>query len=232
MKLTEKDRALIENYSKITSGLLFKKGKYQKTKNIRNTCYSAAEFDFDCPQDFAIFDLKRFLDVLSLFKDPDLEFDEKHVVICEADNKKKRIKYLYTNPEYIKTTVEKNVEVNINDSLFSFDLPKDLLSQILKAVSMLGHTKIIFENKDGNLWLKSAGDHSGDSSSEVSVEGLNFDLGPTDVGDFVYILDTYCIYAIPGDYTMAIMEKFFIMQHKESDLLYIMPFNKDSKTIK
>ena len=92
------------------------------------------------PQDFAIYEVNRFLGAASLLDDPDFEFGEKSVKI---GNSKYSLDYVYCDPSMIVTPPEKNITVP--DPEVRFTLTQDTLSQLLKAGNVLGTPEIVVE---------------------------------------------------------------------------------------
>ena len=71
------------------------------------------------PKEFAIYDLNEFLSALSLFGNPDLDFQENHVVITEDKTKSRSLKYFYSDPSVI-VSPSKDVQMPKSEVSFEF----------------------------------------------------------------------------------------------------------------
>ena len=72
---------VLKNYAEINQSLLFKQGSQLKTVNEQTNVLSKCTVNETFPQEFAIYDLNKFLGVLSLFSEPDMNFSDNSVSI-------------------------------------------------------------------------------------------------------------------------------------------------------
>ena len=70
MNLSEKTFNLLKNFSTINQSILFKKGNTLRTMSVMKNILAEADIEENIPQDFAIYDLVRFLNGISLFEEP------------------------------------------------------------------------------------------------------------------------------------------------------------------
>ena len=107
-----------KHFSTINSNILVRPGNVLKTispvKNVMSESVVAEDFDVE----FGIWDLNKFLGTVSLFIDPDFEFNDKYVLIRD-DSRKSEVKYYYSEPRLL-TTVNKSIEMP--DPVVKFDL--------------------------------------------------------------------------------------------------------------
>jgi hypothetical protein len=88
----------------------------------------------DFQSDFGIYDLNNFLGVLSLCKDPDIEFDEKNILI-KGFGGKSQIKYRKAAKEMILVPPEKSINMGIVDIHFS--LSAEEIAWVTRVASTL-----------------------------------------------------------------------------------------------
>ena len=81
MKFTNNTIALLKNFSAINTNLQFTTGNVIKTISPQKNILARAEVEEDFPQDFAIYDLNKFLGAISLFDKPEIEVDETKLLI-------------------------------------------------------------------------------------------------------------------------------------------------------
>ena len=81
MKVSDRTTNLLKNYANINQSIEFREGKLLKTVSPLNTILASVEVEEEFPKTFPIYELNRFLGTLSLFNDPELNFDENGVSI-------------------------------------------------------------------------------------------------------------------------------------------------------
>ena len=80
MKLSSQTINVLKNYASINQGIVFKKGNVVSTMSAQKNILSEATIPDEFPQGFGVYDLNNFLSVISLNKDPEIEFDEKNEI--------------------------------------------------------------------------------------------------------------------------------------------------------
>ena len=131
MKLSDRTVTILKNFSLINQSLLFKKGSVLTTISTGRSILAKAKIAEKFPQDFAIYDLSRFLGVLSLFEEPDIKF-EKDWLVIEANNHS--VKYIYASQEMIDSPSK---DVSIDNFEIKFTLIERNLSALMKAAAMM-----------------------------------------------------------------------------------------------
>ena len=81
MKLSAKTLQVLKNFSTINPSIMFESGNVLSTISPQKSIMAKAKIDESVETNFGIFDLNRFLGVLSLFNDPNLSFHENFVKI-------------------------------------------------------------------------------------------------------------------------------------------------------
>ena len=121
MKLSEKTVNLLKNFASINQSILFKRGDSLRTMSVMKNILAEADISEEIPQDFAIYDLVQFLNGISLYGDPELDFgNESYVTI--RDGKNHRTKYFFADPSVIVTPPEKTLTLPTEDVCFTLDL--------------------------------------------------------------------------------------------------------------
>ena len=114
MKLSDSTVNLLKNFSNINQSILFKQGKSLRTISVMKNILAEATIDEDLPKDFGIYDLNQFLNGLSLYQNPDLDFlNDGYVVIKEG---KSRSKYFFADPSVIVSPPEKSISLPVKMS--------------------------------------------------------------------------------------------------------------------
>lgn len=131
MKLSNETLTVLKNYSIINPNCVVKPGNVLKTISSGNNIYSQIQIQETFDKEFGIYDLGKFLATLSLFKNPELTFTDKKVVISDGNAK---IDYFYSETSLLKVppSAFKMPEVD-----FSFELKSKDLSELNKAGAVL-----------------------------------------------------------------------------------------------
>lgn len=213
MKLTEKTRKILDNFASISNSLLIVPGSKQKTMNVHKTLLADAIFEEDFPVEFGIYDLQKFLALVSLFKDPELTFNSNSVTFTEGANK---ATYTFCEPKLIKSP-PKNRDLTLNNVQVAFELTAEVFSKLQKAAKVLSNQDLVLEG-DGTkvlLTVKNNKDSSADTFMEI--------VGDTS-DTFVYSFDIDALKIIPSTYDVQIDDnKIAKFTSKETQLVYWVP---------
>ena len=98
MKLSKDTIEVLKNFYDINQSIVVKKGNKLKTVNTLKNILAHATVKEDFSKDFAIYDLSKFLGLLSALEDPELEFNEKYVTVL---SKLQKTNYRYVDIDYV-----------------------------------------------------------------------------------------------------------------------------------
>lgn len=213
MKLSNETIEILKNFSTINQSLSFKKGKTLSTISSLKTVLAVAEVAETFPEEFAIYDLNKFLAKLSLYKGCDLEFDTDKVRFVSEDGK--RSDYIkYCSTKVIVTPPEKKLSVGTPDC--SFDLSHDDLEWQRKSAGISGSPNFVFKSDGEKIYLVST-DLKDDSS----------DLSKTEIADgdgetkFEVVMKVENFKVIDGSYKVEISKRGLAkFTHKEKNIEY------------
>ena len=199
MKLSKHTLNMLKNFSDINMSIEIKEGNILRTVSVQKNILAQAEIEDSFPQDFAIYELNRFLGAVSLFDDPEFQFNGKSANIGTT---KHSVDYVYCDPSMIVTPPENNI--TFPDPEVKFTLSQDALSQIMKASNVLGTPEIAVEG----------GPHPNDV---IRLKALDVNNDSTDTfkvvldeksGDkFRFVFKTENMKMIPGNYDVEISSK-------------------------
>ena len=164
MKLSNDTRDVLKNYATINANLLVKTGNKISTMSQMKNIVSIAELPDNFEQEFAIYDLTEFLSAMSLFNDPELEFNENNVRMWEGYQS---LKYFYSDPTVV-TTPKSDITMPEPDAKFT--LKQNTFNQILKASSVLGVPDMVLDTGDVGIMLLRVSDRKNDTSNNFSIE--------------------------------------------------------------
>ena len=145
MKLSEQTVAILKNFSAINQNLIIKQGSEISTVSAMKNIVASAKVEESFPVEFAIYDLNEFLSGLSLFKNPDLDFQENYVLITESGSKGKSLKYWFSDSSVVTSP---NKEVTMPSSEVKFPLQSNVLSEVQKAAAVIGAPDMVLEDDE------------------------------------------------------------------------------------
>lgn len=145
MKLSDNTKMVLRNFATINQNLVIKEGSELLTMSAMKNIVAKATVEENFPVEFAIYDLNEFLSALSLFTNPDLDFQENYVVITEAGSKGKSLKYWYSEPSVVTTPSK---EVTMPSSEVKFPLQSNVLSEVQKAAAVIGAPDMVLEDDE------------------------------------------------------------------------------------
>ena len=196
MNLCDNTLGILKNFAGINNSILVKEGNQLRTISVAKNILAEAEIDEDFPRQFGIYDLNQFLNGLSLHQDPDLDFsEESYLTIREG---KRRVKYLFADPQVIVSPPEKEITLPSQDVCFQLD--STALDKLLKAAAVYQLPDLSAVGDAGVVKLV-VRDKKNDTSNEFAVV-----VGETDK-NFTFNFKVENIKIIPGAYNVVVSQK-------------------------
>ena len=196
MKLSPDTLTVLQNFSKINSGLQFKEGNVLRTVSSGKTVLAKAVLKDAFPQDFCVYDLNQFLVIYNLNKDTELDFDDSNVIFKST---KSKTKYRKTAQDMIVIPPENDLKLPTVD--ISFSMTEAEYSSILKAASILQSPHVAVES-DGDKIMLTAFDAKNDSAHNNSIE-----VGEGNGTKYRLTFSTDNLKMIPGSYDVEVSSK-------------------------
>ena len=176
-----------------------KEGNILRTVSVLKNILAQAGLEASFPQDFAIYELNRFLGAVSLFDDTEFRFNGKSANIGTT---KHSVDYVYCDPSMIVTPPENNI--TFPEPEVKVVLSQDALSQIMKASNVLGTPEIAIEggpHPNDVIRLKAL-DVNNDSTDTFKVV-----LDEKSGDEFRFVFKTENMKMMPGNYDVEISSK-------------------------
>lgn len=193
MKLSNETLGILENFSTINPIILVRKGNQLKTISASKAVFAVAEVEEEFEQQFALYDLRKFIGCLSLFKEPELEFHDKYLNITEDDQE---LAYYFADQDSISSVApEKTITLPSEDIKFTLS-GKDF-QKITKAMSVAGLANIAVVGDGSKLMLK-AMDPEGKTNDAFTIN-----IGSTK-SKFKAVFRAENLKILQGDYEVAI----------------------------
>jgi len=197
MKLSKDTIEVLKNFYDINQSIVVKKGNKLKTVNTLKNILAHATVKEDFSKDFAIYDLSKFLGLLSALEDPELEFNEKYVTVL---SKLQKTNYRYVDIDYV---VKPEKDIIMPDSNIKFRLNEDVYINLDKISTILQLNDVYLKGcKKTNKMFLCATNKKDDSSDDYSEE-----VGEGVINDFNVVIKKENLKIIPGDYDVSISSK-------------------------
>ena len=219
MKLSKSTLDILKNFSNINQSICFKKGTELSTLSIQKNILSRAEVEETFPKNFAIYDLSEFLSGLTLFDDPEFNFDNDNYLIIK--DRRNTSRYFFADPSTIVQPPENRVELPSRD--VSFTVAWSDISNIIKAASIYQIEDLAVVGESGVVKLV-VRDKKNDTSNTYAVK-----VGETD-GKFTFNFKVENLKLLPGDYEVTISKQnASLFRDVNRDLEYLIALEPDSK---
>lgn len=207
MKLESKTIQILKNFSSINPSIQFNPGSTLSTISPMKTVVAKATMAETIPSSFAIYDLSKFLGVLSLFESPELIIGERSMDISGGSQK---VSYTFADPKLIVTPNDK--EIKMPPAEIQFRLTGDDLSKVLKAMGVLQLPEIAVTGDGQSMYIEAI-DSKNPSSDTYKVRLADTEL------TFKMIFKAENIKIMSGDYDVQISSQ-GIAYFKGTDVEY------------
>ncbi len=196
MNLSAKTLQVLKNFSVINPSILIQEGDILKTISPTKTVMAKAKLDEPFDKTFAIYDLGRFIGVLSLIDDAELKLTDRIITIKGKDGDS--ISYTCADPSNIVTPPEKDIKLPTVD--VTFTLKEAAFAKTMKALSVLSLPEIALVG-DGKMVYFQAVD-----SKNPTGDVYRTPVGETDK-NFKAIFKSENMKMLPGDYEVSVSSK-------------------------
>lgn len=200
MKLTAKTIDILKYFSTISPSILIREGNIIRARNVPKTLFIKAELEEAFPLEFYMSSIPEFLKTINLFNEPEIEFNEKNMIIHEGSLK---VRYMYSemdlciDPPQNQDYNPENVNWNMN-----FVMAKQELDNIQKVSRVLNLDTISFTNSEIEVYNHKVRDKNNFKTSyteTMTTTGevpesyeINFKTEYLDLYPGNYDLDFYC----------------------------------------
>jgi len=195
MKLDSKTVEVLKSFSTINPSILVKVGNVLQTISPTKTLMAKAVVKDSFDKEFALFDVSRFLAVLSLFKEPEVKLYENNLEVVGSG---KRVSYAYCDKDSI--VVPPNKEIKLPSVDVQFDVTEEQLAEVSKARGILGHPDVVFVGANGKVMLQA-----------IDVKRPTDDIYSVDVGTteatFMAVFKPENLKLLPANYSISISKK-------------------------
>ena len=197
MIISDDTLKVLQNFASVNPNLVLKPGQKVKTISEAKNILAIAEITEDFPTEFGVYDLNEFLSVHGLIENAALSFDDKSLTMASGDQK---IKYYFAETDILtqptKDIIMPDAEVGIN-------LTEQVLDQIKKAASVLGHMELLLSGTNG-LITASVLDIKDATANTFDIV---VDKDNSCKEQFNFVVNIPNLKLLPGDYFVSISSK-------------------------
>jgi hypothetical protein len=208
MKLSENTKDILSNFISFNSGIVIREGNILSTTTLAHNVAIIATVAETFPKDCAIHNLRKLMALVSLFDNPDLEFDEKVLIVKD---KRKIANITYCPKECVRHLVDQ--EFAHVEPIETFILTKEDLVGALKALAILGNPEIKISGANGKLWFDAV------NSKVPTADVFSTVVEETDK-TFSVILRAENMKMIPMDYNVEVSETQVLFISQDKNLKY------------
>ena len=139
MKLSSETVEVLKNFSTINQNILVKEGTRIRTMSTMKNILGEADIAESFPKEFGIYDLNEFLGVLTLAKDPEIEFNNDSYLTIRGGHSK--VQYFFSDPSILVTPPD---TFNAPETDVSFTVTKEALANVSKASAVMQLPDLVF----------------------------------------------------------------------------------------
>ena len=209
MKLSDNTINIMKNFATINPSLLVNPGDILTTMAPNKGIFAKATVEENFPARFAIYELVKFLGIVSLFKDPELDVNEKQVRLVAG---RQSVNYTCANPSMI-VAPDPNKDINFPAADIEFSISQEELQRVVRATGVLQLPEIAVIG-DGETISVTATNSKNPTADVFSVE-----VGTTDkIFSMVFSVDNI-VKLISNSYDVKITSR-GISKWTESNITY------------
>ena len=195
MQVSENTLTVLKNFSTINPSLLFPQGNQLATLSPKKNIMAKAVIDETIPSKFAIYDLNQFLGVVSLFKQPEFDIRDQHVVIKNGNGHSSN--YFFADESMIDTPPSKEFDI---DPVVDVEIKDEEMKSVIQAARVMALPHVTIESSGKNILFKACNiQDAGSNTYELAV-------GETDKS-FRFVFSVENLRFIPGKYTLHISKE-------------------------
>lgn len=215
MKFSDRTLTILKSFSTINKSILMTEGNVLKTITPEKTLVAIANIPDQIPSEACIYDLSRFLSILGLYQNPDVEFHDKYFTISED---RRKTKYVFADVSMIHTPPNKDIQIPSKD--VEMPVAWEDMQSVLKAAGVLQFSEIAFVGEEGKCYLRAV------DSSNPTADTFGVEIGETN-DQFTIVIKTDNLKLLPGNYHVTLCTK-GISEFKGEDVTYFVGIDTKS----
>lgn len=215
MKISNRTLEILKNFSTINPSLTIYPGNTIRVTTPSMSVLADAVVEENFPETVRIYNMSKFLSIISLFDDPDVEFTDKYLDITDGT---RNTRYFYAEAGMI---IEPRQDpINVDDASVRVEASWEDINSVIKAASVLKFPYIALVGKEGKVSLTALNPEERDRATDT----FGVMLGDTE-DEFTQVISLEALKLTKGDYLIRLDPK-GIASFKNDDIEYIVPIQK------
>ena len=220
MKISPETIIILKNFATINQSILIKAGTQLATMDIAPSIRAMVDVVEEFPTQIAIYDLHKFLGMLAMMGDCDVDFQERKAVLSVG---KQRVDFIYSSANLLKAASTKRPK---GGDFFTGHFSARDISTIMKASSVFSAPTLSFVGDNGKATLYIGTPKS--DSFDGQADSFQLELGACEK-DFDLRIPVDLFKVIPDAYDFALnTSKFIYLKSSTTSLEYWLAGNPDS----
>jgi len=142
---------ILTNFAAVNGSMLFRQGNVVRSMASTMQMFTRADIEESIPEEFAIFELNRFLSVLSTFDAPNIKVESSKGRLVISEGTRKTFYKTATTDDII---APKNGDITLKDVFASFNLQAATIGNVQKMLGILSLPEIAIVSKKGKLSIE------------------------------------------------------------------------------
>lgn len=208
MNISSETLNTLKNFSQINPSLTVKPGNEIVTMSPSKTIIAKMITDevFDKP--FCIYELNKFLGMVSMLEEPDFDFGDVNV---DIKSKTGSVKYTYADESMIVAPVTNNIAME--DVVTTFELNRTELTTLIRAAGVLQSDYISIRAEDGQLKVGTS------DPKNSTAHAFSIDIKSDVDRDFeIHVSTENIVKILAAEYTVSVSSK--VIQFKNDTHTY------------
>jgi hypothetical protein len=218
-QVTDPTQKILRNFAGLSSQLLLLAGQRQYTHLKSKSILAVADLPEAWPKQTGIFDMTRFLGVLSTYPKPSIRLDDDVIRVFESTSPDRFSELTYADPTTIEATPQK--EFPHENPAVEFTLAQSDLASLKKNASLMNLQVLTIVVKKGKVTLAAVGETGSANAWKSNIAPEHIVVTDGEFEKTLRFQVEHIILLAEGDYTVRVSDwayAYFI--HKALPLSY------------
>lgn len=216
IKISKESIETLESLYQINQSLRIVANKKElKTINPQKTTVVYTSIEEEFPRDINIYDLREFITVLNIIKEPELDVSDDKFILIKSPDGGQKLRYADAEASLIQSYFEKDVK--LPDPDITVTISSNTLKSVQKAAQALNLPYIGFVSENGKIMFKAFAKNNG---SNDETNGYSENVGETE-DTFEMFYPAAALNILSGDCQFEISKKLISRVTSGKTIFYI-----------
>jgi len=226
MTISNETLAILNNFSGINQSILVRPGSQLSTISASKNIMASADVSETFDDEFAIYDLSKFLGVLKLYEEREFDFNSEYVVIRNKKNPKQYTRYYFSNPSVVIAPPKDKKVTFPDEPTVDFKISQKDLQNIVKGCAIMSLPEVVISGKSGeNVMI------AGLDSNNTAMGNFNQEMDDIANEDFSFTIAIENLTKLMnGSYDVALSDSGIArFVNEDTDITYFIAVNVDDE---